>query len=126
MKRHDPDAHLISISRMSRAEGTEISMLRLRGAVRKLTNPDFRSRLDEAGRRSRFMVVDLSELEYINSTGLGMLLNQARVQERRDGWLRLVAPEGGVSMILRVAGVAGELRLFGDEAEALRDLEKAA
>lgn len=126
MAQPDHDSHLISISRMSRIEGTEISMLRLRGAVRGLTSNDFRSRLDEAGRRSPFMVVDLSELEYMNSTGMGMLLSQARVQKGRDGWLRLVAPPGGVSMLLRVAGVAGELHLFGDEAEALRDLEKAA
>lgn len=126
MTRHDHGSHLISIFRISRAEGTEISILRLRGAVRGLTSSDFRSRLDDAGRLSPFMVVDLSELEYINSTGMGMLLDQARIQKRRDGWLRLVAPQGGVSMILRVAGVDGELRLFGDEAEALRDLEKAA
>jgi anti-sigma B factor antagonist len=124
--RHDHDSHLISISRISRAEGTEVSILRLRGAVRGPTSSDFRSRLDDAGRLSPLMVVDLSELEYINSTGMGMLLDQARIQKRRDGWLRLVAPQGGVSMILRVAGVDEELRLFGDEAEALRDLEKAA
>lgn len=120
--RHEYDAHLISISRISRGAGTEVSMLRLRGAVRKLTSPDFRSRLEEAGRRSPFMVVDLGELDYINSTGLGILLNQARVQERRNGWLRLVAPQGGVSMIIRLSGVAGELKLFGDEVEALHDL----
>jgi anti-anti-sigma factor len=120
--RHESDAHLISISRMFRGAGTEVSMLRLRGAVRRLTNPDFRSRLEEAGRRSPFMVVDLGELDYINSTGLGTLLNQARVQERRNGWLRLVAPRGGVSMIIRLAGVAGELSLFRNEVAALHDL----
>lgn len=72
------------------------------------------------------MVLDLSELDYINSAGLGILLHQARLQERRHGWLRLVAPEGGVSMILNLAGVASELRLFGDEADALRDLSRKA
>lgn len=101
-------------------------MLRLRGAIRTATSSDFRSRLDEAGRRSPFMVLDLSELDYINSTGLGILLHQARVQELRRGWLRLVAPKGGVSMILNLAGVDRELALFGDEAGALRDLSMKA
>ena len=126
MARRDLDAHLISISRIHRAGPAEASVLRLRGAVRRLTGTDFRSRLEEAGRRSEYLVVDLHELDYINSTGLGILLNQARVQEQRNGWLRLVAPRGGVGMILRLSGVAGELQVFTDENEALRDLSDLA
>jgi anti-sigma B factor antagonist len=126
VKQLEPDAHLISISRIrKRAEG-EISMLRLRGSVRGSTSTDFRTRLDEAGLRSPHLVVDLSELEYINSTGLGMLLRQSKIQERRKGWMRVVAPSPAVAMILRLTGVAEKLSLHSDEEGALRDLPARA
>lgn len=122
----DLDSHLISISRIRAHRGSEISMLALRGTVRPLTSDDFRARLGEAGRRSPYLVVDLSELEYINSAGLGMLLHQARIQEGRRGWLRLVAPTNGVAMILRLSGVADQLPLFTDEEDALGDVSGRA
>ena len=126
MKQLESDAHLISISRIQkRAEG-EISMLRLRGSVRGSTSTDFRGHLDEAGLRSPYLVVDLSELEYINSTGLGMLLRQSEIQERRKGWMRVVAPSPAVAMILRLTGVAEKLSLHSDEEGALRDLPARA
>lgn len=126
MKRPDPPSHLISISRIQNAAGREISVLRLRGAVRDTTAVDFRARLTEAGARSPHLVVDLSELEYLNSAGIGMLLGQVRNQERRGGWLRVVSPSSAVSMILKLAGLGESLPVHADLDEAVRDLRPRA
>ncbi len=126
MTRHDHEAHLISISRIHSVSGTEVSIQRFRGAVREGTVDDFRSRLAEAGERSPYLVVDLSELDYVDASGLGHLLDQAAFQGRRGGWLRLVAPSPAVAMILRLSGVAETLPPAADEAEALRDLGSRA
>jgi len=122
----ETDAHLISISRVRVLETEEASILRLRGLVRSSTQEDFRSRLSEAGQRSPFLVVDLSELDYLNSAGLGMLLLQARRQKTRSGWLRVVAPSPAVAMILKLAGVDRELPVHPREEEALSDLRARA
>lgn len=126
MKPPEPDAHLISISRIHTAATREVSVLRLRGMVRDATGADFRARLQEAGVRSSLLVVDLSELEYLNSAGIGMLLHQARIQDRRGGWLRIVAPSSAVAMILKLAGLQESLPIHDDLEEAVRDLRTRA
>ena len=120
------EAHLISISRIQSREGTDVSFVRFRGAVRGPTIEDFRARLADAGSRSCFLVVDLSELDYVSSTGLSLLLMQAETQERRGGWLRIMTPSAAVSMILELSGVAKTLPPARSEEEALESIPRAA
>lgn len=120
------ESHLISISRLQHVDGVDVSHLRLRGVVRAPTTEEFRSRLSEAGIRSPYLVVDLSELGYITSTGLSLLLMQAETQRRRDGWLRVVSPSAAVAMILDLSGVAETLAPMADAEEAVSDLRVRA
>jgi anti-anti-sigma factor len=122
----DRSDHLISISRLTCVGKVEVSVQRFRGTVREPTLEDFRNRLAEAGERAPYLIVDLSETEYLSSSGLGLILEQARIQETRGGWLRLVSPSPAVSMILRLSGVSETLPFWTDEAEALRDLAPRA
>ena len=122
----DVDNHLISISRIRKHAAAEISCVRFRGTVRQPTEPEFCSRLDEAGRRSPHLVVDLSELEYLSSSGLGMLLDQAGTQEHRGGWLRIISPSPTVAMILHLAGASSSLAPFADLEDAVNDLPDRA
>src|SRR6185503_20751922 len=124
--RRDLDNHLISMSRLRLYRGREVSCVRFRGSVRKLTEESFRERLVESGRRAPHLLVDLSEVEYLCSSGLGILLEQSAVQERHGGWLRLISPSRTVSMILRLSGAAGSLTWFPAEDEALDDLRGQA
>lgn len=120
------EAHLISISRLQHVDGVDVSLLRLRGVVRAPTTEEFRSRLSEAGTRSPYLVVDLSELGYITSTGLSLLLMQAEAQRRRKGWLRVVAPSAAVAMILDLSGVGQTLAPLGSAEDAISDLRMRA
>ena len=90
------------------------------------TEEMFRRRLTDAGTRAPHLVVDLSEMEYLCSKGLGILLEQAVLQERQGGWLRLVSPSPTVSMILRLSGAAASLTWFAEENLALDDLPSRA
>ena len=122
----DLDNHLISMSRVRMHNGHEVACVRFRGSVRKLTEDSFRQRLDESGRRAPHLLVDLSELEYLCSSGLGVLLEQSAIQERHGGWLRLVSPSRTVSMILGLSGATQSLAWFTAEDEALDDLRGKA
>jgi anti-anti-sigma regulatory factor len=103
MRRSPPHAHLISISRIQIEKGIEISMLRLRGCIAPTTLEDLSARLAEAGGRSAYLVVDLGELDGVGEEGIEPLLSQARMQERRGGWLRVVAPQARPAGSLREA-----------------------
>lgn len=126
MKRLDRETHLISISRVFKRADVDVSEIRFRGAVRAKTVESFRTFLDQAGARSRYLVVDLSELEYIGSGGIGALLAQAAAQERNQGWLRLIAPSTSVTMILSLAGVLEKLPALDSVDNALKDLPARA
>ena len=121
-----PEKHLISIARIRSENDQEISEVGFRGSVRKTTVQDFRDYLEQAGARSPFLMVKLGDLDYLCSSGLGVLLEQSRRQEQRRGWLRIVSPSTTVTMILSLSGVSEILRSVDSEEEALRDLPKAA
>jgi len=127
LRRNPPHAHLISISRIQIERGTEISMLRLRGCIASATLEDLSARLSEAGGRSPYLVVDLAELDRVEEEGLDVILTQARTQEKRGGWLRLVAPADHPAGALRDAlstrtDVPPRLRVVEGPGAALDDL----
>ncbi len=125
MKQHDP-AHLISIARLHVENGTEVSILRLRGAVAGCTQAEFRERLGAAAERSPYVVVNLHELEYLSAEGVGILLEQSNLQDRRGGWLRLVDPSRTVSDILMLSGAGGALAPLPSEDDAVREMAARA
>jgi anti-anti-sigma regulatory factor len=122
-----PHAHLISISRIQIEKGIEISLLRLRGCIATATLEDLSARLAEAGGRSAYLVVDLGELDSVGEEGVEPLLSQARIQEGRGGWLRVVAPQDRPAGSLREAlsrqpNLPPGLRVVEAAAAALADL----
>ena len=92
----------------------------LRGEVDALTAPKLGSRLfglcDEG---KRAVVVDLSEVTFMDSTGLGVLVNALRHFKARHGKLVLVCPTERILRPFQIAGLAGHLTIFGSRDEAL-------
>lgn len=64
--------------------------------------------LDDGSER---IAVDLSEVTFMDSTGLRSLISTQRRLEERGGSLAIVAPGGPARRLLEIAGVAGTLRL---------------
>lgn len=75
--------------------------------------------LDQGGRQ---VVLDLRQVPYMDSAGIGGLVLCSRQVARRGGELRIVAPpDGKVRQVLSLAGLDEVLRIFDDtNAEALR------
>lgn len=53
------------------------------------------------------LVIDMAQVEYVDTAGVAMIFWTAKSMVDRDGSLRLVVPEGNVRRILEMAGVAG-------------------
>ena len=92
----------------------------LRGEIDALTAPKLGSRLfrlcDEG---KRAVVVDLSEVTFLDSTGLGVLLNALRHFTARRGELVLVCPTERVLRPFQITGLAGHLTIFDSREKAL-------
>ena len=68
---------------------------------------------------ARGLVVDFSELSFIDSSGIAMLFGLARRLGSRRQQMRVVAPEGGP--VTRVLDIVG----FGRAAPVMDDLDQA-
>ncbi len=64
------------------------------------------------------LVVDLTEVTFMDSTGLGLLIKALKWAREHDGSLRIVANTEKVLKVFRVTGLDGVLSLYQTRAEA--------
>lgn len=99
-------------------EGTHV--VEPRGEVDALTAPQLGRRLlsltDEGKTR---LVVDLSLVTFIDSTGIGVLLNALRQLTRRKGQLVLVCPSERSLRPFEITGLVHHLRIVDSREKAL-------
>jgi anti-sigma B factor antagonist len=92
----------------------------LRGEIDALTAPRLGSRLfglADEGKRS--VVVDLSEVTFMDSTGIGVLLHALAHFGNRQGKLVLVCPTERVLRPFQVTGLVGHLTIVDSREQAL-------
>lgn len=83
--------------------GEDAVVVRAAGEIDAFGAPDLRHRLDEAlaGGGRRPIVVDLSAVEFLDSTALGVVVGAYRRATERDRGLTIVAPRGHARRIFR-------------------------
>lgn len=74
--------------------------------------------LDLLGDDTRRLIVDLERVEFMDSTGLGVLVGALRRLKERDGTLALVCPQGPVLRVLDVTGLSKVFEIYGSVADA--------
>ena len=94
-----------------RPQGDDTQIFDLQGSLDIATSPTVRAALlDAAERGEHKIIVDLSGLDFIDSTGLGALIGSQRRAKENHGEVRLVAREGQILRLLRITGL---LTVFG-------------
>ncbi len=87
--------------------GRDGIMLAARGELDALTAPRFGARIGELVRTSnRDLIVDLSGVTFIDSTGLHVLLNAQRRLTRQSRRLRVICGPGSVRRTIELARLA--------------------
>ena len=72
----------------------------------------------EVAKRPRLLVVDLSELRFIDSSALRVLMRTHRALDRDGGTLALVSPSPRVARILDLIDIAHAIPVYANLAEA--------
>jgi anti-sigma B factor antagonist len=102
-----------------RDEGS-LLVLGLRGELDLLTVAAVREAIAQHGAGRQAMVLDLSGLEFMDSTGIRLLLE---LWQRRDGTaVAFVAATGAVARVLDLCGLTPLVTWVDDPAEALGDI----
>jgi anti-sigma B factor antagonist len=87
---------------------SDTPVLQLRGELDAFAAPDLRARLHElidGDEELRVVVVDLSEVSFLDSTILGTLVGALRRMRERGGELRLVYPPEPANRIFELTGL---------------------
>ena len=102
------------------------AILAVSGDVTFSTAAELRRSLDEALEGSpRGLLVDISGVDFIDSSGLSALLTASLEMRRHGGRLALVHATGQYPSILRFKGVERLIDVFDSRDSALRELGAA-
>jgi anti-sigma B factor antagonist len=97
----------------------------LTGSLDIATAPTVRAALLEASERGDHrLIVDLTKVEFLDSTGLGALIGGQRRAKEFSGDVRLVATEGQILRLLRITGLLKVFSVYPTLDAALRDAER--
>ncbi len=72
---------------------------------------------------SKIILLNLSQVEFIDSSGLGSLISIVKLIENMQGALVLCNTQDQVNKIFKLTGVDRVFQIFSDENEALTSLE---
>jgi anti-anti-sigma factor len=99
--------------------GTNASIISLAGELDLSTIPTVEGRLLKELGSGRAVILDLDQLAFIDSSGIGLLIQAFRTTDD-NGRLRTVIAQGSqVERVFRLAGVDRVLPIFLDRDEAL-------
>jgi anti-sigma B factor antagonist len=110
---------------ISTDESTGTHVYKLRGCLDMATAPSVRAALVEvAGEGKRDIAVDLTRLEFLDSTGLGALIGAHRRAIENGGNLRLAVGEGSIARLLNITGLMRVFPVYATLDDALADHQR--
>ncbi|MDP8978063.1 MAG: STAS domain-containing protein [Actinomycetota bacterium] len=111
----------MELSLNHRDEGP-VTILEVAGEVDVYTAPKLRERLIELVQDGRHhVVVDMTKVEFLDSTGLGVLVGGLKRVRSHDGSLRLVCDKERILKIFRITGLTKVFPIHDSLDEALQD-----
>ena len=101
------------------------ALVKINGAIDAKTVVLFQEQLDQLQQDgyTRF-ILDMEGIKYVNSTGLGTLVNVADALESRGGGIALIKIHSKVRVVFDMLGLNAFFKIFSDEVEALSHLQK--
>ena len=101
--------------------------LTVRGELDMASGPQLERAVDTAIRESvGAFVLDLCDLEFLDSSGLSVVLRARAMLARDDRALAIVCPPGSVRRLMEMAGVADLLFLYDSRADVHAALLRSA
>ncbi|MGH8910752.1 MAG: STAS domain-containing protein [Egibacteraceae bacterium] len=105
-------------------ESGDRTVLDVGGEIDVYTAPKLRERLVELVSEGRYkIIVDMTKVEFLDSTGLGVLVGGLKRVRSHDGQLALVCNQERIYKIFRITGLTKVFPMYDSIDEALQDVE---
>jgi anti-sigma B factor antagonist len=99
-----------------------MQVFELSGSLDIATSPTVRaSLLDASARGDHRLIVDLTNVDFLDSTGLGALIGAQRRAKEFAGEVRLVVKEGQIVRLLRITGLLKIFAVYSTLNDAVND-----
>jgi anti-sigma B factor antagonist len=109
----------VDLSLTTRDEGDR-TVVAVGGEIDVYTAPKLREQLVDLVNAGRYhLVVDMEGVEFLDSTGLGVLVGGLKRVRAHDGSLRLVCTQERILKIFRITGLTKVFPIHDTVAEAL-------
>jgi anti-sigma B factor antagonist len=96
------------------------TVLSLRGEIDVYTAPRLRQALiDLIAQDATNIVVDMGSVDFLDSTGLGVLVGGLKRVKAKEGSLKLVVTQDKISKIFEITGLTKVFPIFGTVDEAV-------
>ena len=119
---HGLDGSPLGIAIGSAPEGVHV--IELVGELDLGTIPKLEPRLFKALRAHDAVVMDLSRLSFIDSSGIGLLIEAHRAGNGRRKLHTIVSPGSQAARVFAIAGIDRVLRIFFDRDQAISPLAR--
>lgn len=107
--------------RIAEEQVGDAAVLHIDGELDERTAASLRDRLDDLidRRGVRYLVLDIRQLTFIDSSGLGVLLGRFRRLQQRGGRMALVRPASHVKAVLELSGIPRLMPIYASARQAL-------
>jgi anti-sigma B factor antagonist len=92
--------------------GVDPVVVRVRGELDLSAAPSLLQKLDEAAPASASVVVDLSAVEFLDSSAIGALLRAGRARSAAGGRLQIGPRSAAVDRLLEITGLSDSSEAF--------------
>ena len=104
-------------------EKNGVVLLKLDGEVDVYTAPKLKSRLVDLVDQGKFkIVVDLEEVDFMDSSGLGVLVGGLKRVRSHDGAIALVCTQENILKIFRITGLVKVFPIFKNQDQAVQSV----
>jgi anti-sigma B factor antagonist len=101
------------------AEPSGFTVIEVSGEIDVYTAPKLREKLIGLVEEGSYqLIVDMEGVEFLDSTGLGVLVGGLKRVRAHDGWIDLVCTQGRILRIFRITGLNKVFRISDTVAEA--------
>ena len=101
-----------------------LSVVRVEGEIDVYTAPSLRERLDALVQAGRVrLIVDLAHGDFLDSTGLGVLVGRLKLVRAHGGSLQLVCVNERVLRVFAITGLEKVFSIYRSVEEAVADAE---
>ena len=102
------------------SDGPGYTIVAVGGEIDVYSAPRLRERLlDLVEEGSYQLIVDMEAVEFLDSTGLGVLVGGLKRVRAHDGWIDLVCTQSRMLRIFRITGLNRVFNIYNSVAEAI-------